>query len=612
MTKRLLVAYSVTATHVQTTLDYLDAFKKYSGFDVTYLHVTNGAEIDADLNQFDAVVHSYCARLCYDGLVSPAFVERLSAYRGTKLMAVQDEYDLTDKLKSAISACGFDIVLTCVPQDAIETIYPARDFPATRFETVFTGYIPDNYAAAARAVLPLGERPIHVGYRGRDIGGRYGRLGFDKFEIGRRMKLECAARGVPCDIAMDDASRIYGPAWLEFVGDCRVMLGSESGSNVFDFDGALHRRYLAMTEDNGGVRPSYADFLPIVAPHESLVEMGQISPRVFECALMRTPMVLYRGRYSDAIIAGEHYVSLEKDFSNADEVFAAIGDIAALEAMVERTYDHLVVSERFGYRQFVERVERLLREAMSGKTHAASARPVILATDFIANGLTEHPLPGAVFTLREELRLGDIYASEADRVGQALEDLASAAVVTLAGLASSYGASRRRYVDGSVIRSEAIASRELPEPDDFSTLPAEIAADRAAHLARRGALDQAWKNLSEPAVMLEAASERRAFEEAAYRRYCDRVARVQADYAQTVELWSLRSEKLAGATVFKRGTPPGIRLAAARQLAVLQIKRAGRRTVKVSIATTPSKLAQAFSRAMPPSVRQFIRTPRKR
>ena len=49
----------------------------------------------------------------------------------------------------------------------------------------------------------------------------------------------CAARGIPHDIAMDDASRIYGDAWYKFLGSSRTMLGSESGSNVFDFDGDL-------------------------------------------------------------------------------------------------------------------------------------------------------------------------------------------------------------------------------------------------------------------------------------------------------------------------------------------------------------------------------------
>ena len=67
---RLLVAYSNSATSVATTMEYLNSFKLYSSYDVAYLHVTHDAEINVDLNEFDAVFHSYCARLCFTGYVS--------------------------------------------------------------------------------------------------------------------------------------------------------------------------------------------------------------------------------------------------------------------------------------------------------------------------------------------------------------------------------------------------------------------------------------------------------------------------------------------------------------------------------------------------------------
>ena len=171
-------------------------------------------------------------------------------------------------------------------------------------------------------VIPLGERKTWVAYRGRDIGARYGRLGFEKYEIGRRMIEICAARGVPYDIAMDDASRIYGDAWFEFLGSSRTMLGSESGSNAFDFDGDLERGDQAFQAAHRR-RPTYQEFKHILDPLEAPFNVGQISPRVFESAAMMTPMILFRGSYSNAIEADVHYIPLEKDFSNADAILGA-------------------------------------------------------------------------------------------------------------------------------------------------------------------------------------------------------------------------------------------------------------------------------------------------
>ena len=109
---------------------------------------------------------------------------------------------------------------------------------------------------------------------------------------------------------MDNASRIYGDAWFEFLGSSRTMLGCESGSNAFDFDGRLDEAIKAFTALHGR-RPTYQEFKDALDPLEAPFDVGQISPRVFECAMMMTPMILFRGRYSHAIQADVHYIPLE-------------------------------------------------------------------------------------------------------------------------------------------------------------------------------------------------------------------------------------------------------------------------------------------------------------
>jgi len=357
---RMLIAYSASSVHVQTTRDYLTAIKRYTDFDLFYVHVTHNAIIDFDLSAFDVVFHSYCARLCYKDYVSPSYCDALKRFRGLKLLAVQDEYTCTDAIKQAIKDLGFHVVLTCVPLDALEYVYPRSEFPDVEFVNVLTGYVPDHLSEKRPPAVALADRPIVVGYRGRELGAHYGQQGLNKAEIGRRMRVLCEARSIPCDIAMDEDSRIYGPAWLEFVGSCRVMLGTESGSNVFDFDGSLEAKFKAMSAELGRP-PGYDEFRQYLAGREGHVAMGQISPRVFECALMRTPMVLLEGRYSDVIAPGHHYIALRADFSNVDEVFDAIADIPRLEQMAVRTYDDLVASERFGYRAFGGMLQALIR-----------------------------------------------------------------------------------------------------------------------------------------------------------------------------------------------------------------------------------------------------------
>ena len=352
MTGRLLIAYSNLCTHVTTTREYLEAFARHSRWDVGYINVTHGAELRFDLNEFDAILHSYCARVIFEDYVSPSYKEALKCFRGVRVFAVQDEYDRTNLVRDAIRELGFHIVLTCVPQGSLEYVYPSAMFPGTDFITVLTGYVPETIGSARR--VPLRERAIVVGYRGNDIGFRYGRLGRDKLEIGRRMREVCEARGIVHDIDWVADKRIYGEAWHQFIRSCRTVLGSESGSNVFDFDGSIEKRYQEL-KAQGMV--DCESFLADIEARESEIDMGQISPRVFEAAAQWTPMILFKGHYSGAIRPGEHYVELEKDFSNVDAVLRQTEDLESLEAMATRAHDHLIKSGTFSQRGFVEKLE---------------------------------------------------------------------------------------------------------------------------------------------------------------------------------------------------------------------------------------------------------------
>jgi len=359
--RRMLVAYSMASTFTTTTLEYLEALKRCSGLEVDYLHVTHDAEIDFDINRYDIVFHSYCARLCFEDYVSASYEAAMQRFLGLKMIAAQDEYDLTATLHRAIRRLGFHVYFTCVPKACWPMVHPESELPGVHLVQVLTGYVSESLDWKRRFAKPLASRSRKIAYRGRDIGARYGQLGFDKFEIGRRMAEVCAAKGIPHDIAMDEASRIYGSRWFELVGDSRIMLGSESGSNAFDFDGTL-RELVAERERTLGRRVGYEEVAAAVAAFEAPFDIGQISPRVFECAAMQTPMIMYRGSYSGAVEPDVHYISLERDFSNIDAILARIDDLDWLQGFADRAHQRLVASGDYSYESFVALVEATARE----------------------------------------------------------------------------------------------------------------------------------------------------------------------------------------------------------------------------------------------------------
>lgn len=363
-------------------MEYLRSFKLYSSYAVEYLHVTHDVEIDLDLNDFDAILHSYCARLCFSGYVSSNYLNALKRFRGVKILAIQDEYDRTDIARQAICDLRFDVVLTCVPQESVDFVYPREMLPDTEFVTVLTGYVPSWLSERLRPSMPLAQRPITIGYRGRELPAYYGRLGQDKIEIGRRMREICISRGIRHDIEISEDSRIYGDAWYEFLGNCRVTLGTESGSNVFDFDGSLQKSYETLRKKRG-IGPSYEEFRRYTDRLEDNISMGQVSPRLFEAAAVGTPMVLFSGRYSGIVVPGKHYIELRKDFSNIDSVLEQVEDIGSLTAIAERAYRDLIKSGRYDYRHFVEMVDGIIdrKLAEKGCTEARPRSGVLLPPD---------------------------------------------------------------------------------------------------------------------------------------------------------------------------------------------------------------------------------------
>lgn len=500
MPLRILIAYSTSSAHVQTTLDYLWTLKRYTDFEVSYVHVTHDAVMDFDINDFGVVFHNYCAHLCFEGYVSQSYREAMKRFRGLKILAVQDEYDRTNVLKAAIKELGFHVVLTCVPQDSLEYVYPRQEFPETEFLTVLTGYVPDDLAVMSRPLTPLPERSIVIGYRGRAIRAFYGQLSYEKYEIGRRMREVCLTRGIPHDIAMDEESRIYGTSWFDFVGSCRSMLGSESGSNVFDFDGSIENQYNEMAASRGG-KVDYEEFLPLVAHRESEISMGQVSSRIFECAVFKTPLILFRGRYSDLIEPGTHYLPLEKNFSNVDEVIASLGDIEALQGMAERTYQDLVGSGRFGFRAYGHFLKTLIERKfdelrLTPRVAMTARRPSnSIGQDAILNEQpTDRPFGKERFDLIQCRHQISILGPEIERLSKAFNAAMAAHHAETARLTEVCQSEIERLWGGALPATASILAAQSSADSARNRLTDFVKLDRN----RRARFESKWNELPGP------------------------------------------------------------------------------------------------------------------
>jgi hypothetical protein len=368
----ILVMISNATCVTQTVVDHSNAIGAIGADGHKMVSVDPRAEVVevSGLDLFDVVIVHYSVRQSKEVPVQmqPLWEEALEKFQGRKILYIQDEYEGTAIASRRIRRFGFDTVFTCVPEESIEAVYPQAAFPNTRFISVLTGYVTEEMEALVPR--PLAERKQMISYRCTKLPPSYGRLGQQKFLLASRVREACRRDGISCDIAWERGQRVNGDKWYPFMSNARATLGTESGSNVFDWDTMLLvgcRSVERFTGDDYDWEGLYDD-MNIEALEEKVCKMNQISPRVFEAAALGTAMVMVPGEYSGIVKADTHYIPIELDLSNWDEVVAKLKDDELIEVMTTQARADLIESRKYRYSILTD----LLRDVLSCKSDVDS------------------------------------------------------------------------------------------------------------------------------------------------------------------------------------------------------------------------------------------------
>jgi hypothetical protein len=363
------------ARHTGTVDSHVRAFKAFSRHKVAIADSFGCSRLDFDLSGFDLVVFHYSIVISLDTYLPPAFAERLARFAGPKILFIQDEFRWIDRTCAAIERLGIRTVFTVVNPDVVRKIYRTPWFDQVRFEHTLTGFVPEH--VLGRPVPAYRDRPIDVSYRARKLPAWCGSFAQQKWRIGERFLADAGRYGLVCDIAMSEASRIYGEKWLDFVADSKAVLGTESGASFLDYTGEVYQavdRYEAAHPEASF--EEVADKLLEGRDGEAVIHV--ISPRVFEAAALRSLMILYPGvepgAYSGAIEPWRHYVPLAPDHSNMDEVVAVLRDTERSGAIIARAHDEVAQSERWTHKAFVAHFDRVAGELHDAADAGAGAR----------------------------------------------------------------------------------------------------------------------------------------------------------------------------------------------------------------------------------------------
>ncbi len=359
-------SYKPIASNV---LEHIDSFKNHSRFKVWAVNVELGFPKVLRDYEFQVIVLHYSLFGWLPFPLSKEYLEYLAESEDSyKIAFFQDEYRYWPERSDLLNRYKFDCVYTCIEPAYFKDTYQ-RYTKVPKLFTYIPGYVSDDMVKLAREVTrPDRERTIDIGYRGRQSYHYMGRGGREKHEIGSRFRELASGLGFKLDIETEEHKRIYGRQWLEFLANCRAVLGVEAGVSIFDIDNVIYPQYQTMVAENPKITFDEVYSRLLFQYEDKGVYYRTVSPRAFEAAAVRACQILYEGNYSGILKPMVHYIPLKKDFSNFDQVIAMYCDESFRRELADNAYRDLIASGQYSYRQFINTFdEELIKSGLSQK-----------------------------------------------------------------------------------------------------------------------------------------------------------------------------------------------------------------------------------------------------
>jgi hypothetical protein len=333
------------ATNPATFYDLLHAFQVHSRYPVWPLNTFLGLPRALRGMRPDAIILHFS--MFYDGFspLTTEILDFLDRNRGRYLLVFfQDEQAYLGERIDFCRDFDVDCVHTMLKEPHASAVYGAARV-GLKVVSALPGYVSDGLPALGdRFGLPDEARPVDVGYRGRRAPAAWGAAAQEKYEIGLRFLSHAEGSGLRLDIAVDEASRLYGDDWFRWLGRSKATLGTESGAEI--------------------VWPS--------SP-AGRIPYRTISPRHFEAAACRTCQVLFEGSYSGLLESMVHYIPLRKDFADFDEAMSVFHDRETRVRIAANARRDLIDSDELTYRRYIVETDDEL-ESAAGLDRRMTAR----------------------------------------------------------------------------------------------------------------------------------------------------------------------------------------------------------------------------------------------
>ena len=84
---------------------------------------------------------------------------------------------------------------------------------------------------------------------------------------------------------------------------------------------------------------------------------------------MKTVQVLYPGKYSGILVPWRHYIPINRDFSNLNDVINAIKNDDFLQKMANQAYSEIIESQNYSEEKLGRGIDSIISNLLAKKSH---------------------------------------------------------------------------------------------------------------------------------------------------------------------------------------------------------------------------------------------------
>jgi hypothetical protein len=394
---RVLLGYAQYTDRLSYFDDWLDAFVTAPQFDVVPLNIVASdtkTRLPRLLREVDAVVLLHSTNGDTTIYLEP-HIEALAHRKVPLLTFVGNEVNLP----------GSPIADKRRLFEILRPEYIATQLLLEAGKHLFDDVAAKKVVAIPHALNPAAYQPTRSSeQRPLDVGARAVRYLPHLGDDDRNRLLQWfadhgSAYGLSVEISDE---RLDRGGWADYLNQCKATVATEAGSRFLERDDAtvnaireyvLSKRTKGLVFRNDSAFRRFGHLLPWwlksimreamrkgPIQHEAVINeqldpkdifdkffVGRprppfygkcISSRHFDAAGTKTCQIMFRGRFNDILNANEHYLALEPDFSNVEDVLTAFRDPVTRQHVADAAYD--LVRTKHTYAQRMQQIHDVL------------------------------------------------------------------------------------------------------------------------------------------------------------------------------------------------------------------------------------------------------------